>query len=101
MIRINRNAQYSDKTRSYKVIVDERHVGDLKSNERFELELPKGNYTIYLKIDWCRSNQIDLHVADNEVVTFNCGNSMTGWRKFFSLLYVTVFKNRYLWLAKI
>lgn len=101
MIRINRNIEYSDKTRSYKVIVDNQHVGNLKSGGHFEFELPEGNHTIYLKIDWCRSNKIDFHVVTNKPITFSCGNSMIGWRKTFSLLYVTIFKNSYLWLEKI
>ena len=101
MIRLNRGSEYRDKTRNYKIVVDGKHIKDIKDGERLEFELSEGNHTIYLKIDWCRSNTIDFHLAANEVITFNCGNSMKGWKIFFSFLYVTIFKNRYLWLERV
>ena len=98
MLRINRSPEFKDKVRSYKVIVGDEFIGELKSGETKDFEVADGVHTIFLKIDWCRSNKINLNFTNNEIIEFDCGNSMKGWRVFFSLIYVSIFKNQYLWL---
>lgn len=96
MIRLYRIHQYRDKLRSYKIIIDDEYISDIQSGETLDLEIPEGKHTIYLKIDWCRSNKINFYKSNNENIEFDCGNSMDGWRIFISLLYVSFFKDKYL-----
>lgn len=98
MIRINRSPEFRDKVRSYKVIVDDEFIGELKSGETKNFEVSEGEHTIYLKIDWCKSNKLDFKATANELCEFDCGNSMKSWRVFFSLIYISFLKNQYLWL---
>ncbi len=98
MIKINRTTGFIDKAREYKVMVDDRKIGILKDGDTIFFDLPKGEHTIYLKIDWCRSNKVNFFISEDEVIAFDCGNSLNGWKIFFNMIYITFLKNQYLWL---
>ena len=100
MIKINRKAEYVDRLRSYSVILDNNYLGYINGGEIKNFEVTQGKHTIYLKIDWCRSNKVDFYVLENEVIEFDCGNSMSGWRLLLGFIYVTFLKNKYLWIKK-
>ncbi|QVK19514.1 hypothetical protein KHQ81_00775 [Mycoplasmatota bacterium] len=97
-IKIVRKIEYVDKLRKYKVILDDSYIGDINSGEIKNFEVIPGRHTIYLKIDWCRSNKIDFYVSENEVIKFDCGSSIRGWRILINLIYITFLKNKYLWI---
>ena len=98
MIKINRLNGYADKGRKYKVIVDDKQIGTIKESEIKCFDLSEGEHTIYLKIDWCRSNKIKFSINKDEIIEFDCDNSIRGWRIFLNLLYITFLKNKYLWI---
>ena len=98
MIKINRLKGYADKVRKYKVIVDDKQIGTIKESETKCFDLSEGEHTIYLKIDWCRSNKIKFSINKDEIIEFDCDNSIRGWRIFLNLLYITFLKNKYLWI---
>ena len=98
MLRISRQDEFRDKIRSYKIILDNTYCGDIKSGQVKSLDVTPGNHTIYLKIDWCRSNKVDFNISDNETIEFECGNAMNGWRILLSFIYITFLKSKYLWI---
>lgn len=98
MIKVNRTTEYADSMRSYKVILDNKCLGEINHGETKNFEIEQGNHIICVKIDWCKSNEIDFYVSENEFIEFNCGNSMKGWRLIFSLIYIIFLKNKYLWI---
>lgn len=98
MIKINRATGYVDKTRSYKVMVDEHQIGVINDGETKSFILPDGEHTIYLKIDWCRSNKLKFAIKEGETLEFDCGNALKGWKILLDMLYVTILKNHYLWI---
>lgn len=98
ILKVSRQDEFRDTIRSYKIILDDIYCEDIKSGETKDLEVTPGNHTIYLKIDWCRSNKIDFYVSNNEIIEFECGNSMSGWKILFALIYITFLKNKYLWI---
>ena len=98
MIEISRVSNYSDRLRKYKIIVDDKEISDLKDGEIKQLELDEGNHNIYLKIDWCRSNKVDFYTPKDEIIRFECGSSIIGWKRFIAFVYITFLKNQYLWL---
>jgi hypothetical protein len=98
MIRISRVNEYMDSVRSYKIMLDNGYVGDIKNGEVKDIDIEPGIHEIFLKIDWCRSNIIEFNVSANETVEFECGNSMDGMRILLSLVYITFLKNKYLWI---
>ena len=69
MIIISRENLYADKLRNYKIIIDEKYYDDIKQGEIKNIYISPGNHTIYLKIDWCRSNKINFNVSENETLT--------------------------------
>ena len=101
MIKINRIASYADKMRSYKVILDNKYLGEVHNNEIKDFEVEAGNHTIFLKIDWCRSNKVDFYISQNELIEFECANSMKGWRLLLSFIYIIFLKDKYLWIKRI
>lgn len=100
MVIINRENVYIDRLRSYKIIIDGKCYDKIKDGEIKNINIGPGNHTIYLTIDWCKSNKIDFNISENETIAFECGNSMNGWRIIISLLYVTFLKNKYLWIRR-
>lgn len=98
MLKLVREDKFRDRLRSYKIILDDTYCDDINTGEVRNLELTPGKHTIYLKIDWCRSNKIDFYVSDNELIEFECGNSMKSWRILFAFIYITFLKNKYLWI---
>lgn len=98
MIKINRVTDYADKLRKYKIMLDDEQVSEIRDGETKSIELAEGNHNIYLKIDWCRSNKIDFYITEGQVIEFDCGCSVVGWRKLIALIYITFLKNQYLWL---
>ena len=102
MIKLTRNClYYRDRLRNYKIIIDGQNYGEIGNGETIDIDIESGQHTMYLKIDWCRSNKIDFHVLDNEILEFECANSMRGWRILFNIIYITFLRNKYLTLKKI
>lgn len=100
MLKITRLNSYMDRLRSYKVIIDGNLYAEIKSGETKHIDLNPGEHTIYLKIDWCRSNIVNFKVLENDTVEFNCGNSAQGWKSWFVIFYVIFLKNKYLWIKE-
>lgn len=98
MIIISRVSSSSDKIRKYKVIVDDKEVGNIKDGETKCFEVDEGNHNIYLKIDWCRSNKLDFYVSKDYSIEFECGSSLNDWKLWFGIIYITFLKNKYLWI---
>lgn len=99
MIRLTRGTSYSDKLRKYKIYIDDVYRGDIKINEVKEYEVDNGNHSIYAKIDWCRSNILNIDI-NNSKLELEVGSSLIGWRILFSIIYITFLKNNYLWIRK-
>jgi len=98
MIRISRQTRYFDSLRKYKIYIDDIYCGDIEDGEIKELDIENGEHSIYLKIDWCRSKKSNFIVNSNELLEFNCGNSMNGLKCLFILIYITFLKNCYLFI---
>ncbi|SHH20156.1 hypothetical protein [Clostridium grantii] len=101
MIKITRKKGYADSLRKYKIILDNNYLGDINQEEIKSFEVAPGEHTIYLNIDWCRSNKLDFYISENDVIEFECGSSLRSWRYFFGLIYITFLKNKYLWIKTV
>lgn len=99
MIKIRRDSGYTDSMRAYKVILDEKIIGELRDGQEITLEVPKGVHQLYLKIDWCRSNTVNFDVNDSNI-NFECGSNLRGFKILLSLFYIIFLRNQYLWLKK-
>lgn len=98
MIRISRKSMSFDSFRRYKIYVDDKFCCSINDGEIKEINIDEGEHSIYLKIDWCKSNKLNFSIKDNQVLNFNCGNSMNGLKCLLFLIYVTFLKNSYLFI---
>ncbi|WP_277674445.1 hypothetical protein [Piscibacillus halophilus] len=100
MIKIIRETSWTDRFREYKVILNETEIGFISAGETFEYPLNQGRHTLYLKVDWCRSEKIDFEVRDNEILEFQCG-ALNGFKSLIYFWYITFRRNRYLWIKQV
>lgn len=99
MLKIKRAANFWDRLRSYKVVLDGKVVGEIRHDQELQLDAPPGKHQLYMKIDWCRSNIVEFE-SSGELDEFECGNSMEGLRVWLTMVYVTALRNSYLWLSR-
>lgn len=100
MIRVKRVTSYADRIRAYKVICDEVVIGSIKCGQQIEFNIPAGHHRLYLAIDWCRSNTVDIDTDEN-VSEFECGSNLRGLRLLLQIVYITFLRNHYLWLKRV
>ena len=97
MIKIKRDSGAADRGRAYKVMLDEKVIGEVNNGQEVTFEVPKGTHNLYLKIDWCSSNKISFDIKDADIV-FECGSSLRGLKMFLSFVYILFLRDQYLWL---
>lgn len=98
MINVSRQSTYYDKYRDYEIIIDGIRYGNIGDGETKEIDIVDGSHSIYLKIDWCRSNELIFIESKNKLIEFQCGNSVQGLKKLLTLLYISILKNKYLFI---
>ncbi|MDR0841931.1 MAG: hypothetical protein LBP68_00750 [Acidobacteriota bacterium] len=100
MLKVTRGSTYEDRLRNYQIFVDNRFYGEIGRNQTLDIVVEKGIHTVFAKIDWCRSNEIEVQVKDT-AVNLEVGSSLIGWKIFLWLLYITFFRKNYLWIKEI
>lgn len=97
MIRISRDSGYVDRLRAYKVILDGQVIGEIKNGQQVEFNITPGKHQLNLKIDWCRSNIVDFEMHQ-DIIEFDCGSNLLGFKLFMAIFYVILFHKKYIWL---
>ena len=64
MIRITRKTPNVDMLVAYKIFIDGIYRGKIKRNEIKEFDAERGKHTVYAKMDWHRSNELNVNVTD-------------------------------------
>lgn len=62
----------TDHLRGYEVVVDGVTIGRLHPGESDVFELAPGPHELFMKIDWARSEKVDLELAAGKTATFRC-----------------------------
>lgn len=75
-IRISRSSEWNNKAREIGIYIDGEKVGTINDGETQEYEIENGKHEIIGKIDWCRSQKIELNITENETKTLK----LTGFR---------------------
>lgn len=89
---------FSDYLRSYEVVVDEAVVGRLGPGESRAFDVAPGSHEIFLKIDWCRSERVDVHLTAGQTVRFRCRPRAN---LFTDLYWITLGRRRYIRLTQV
>ena len=58
----------------YKVFLDDVFIGKIESGGWLTVEVSNGIHKIFLKIDWCSSNILEI-VKGSDVITLECGEN--------------------------
>ena len=76
----------------YKVFLDDVFIGKIESGGWLTVEVSNGIHKIFLKIDWCSSNILEI-VKGSDVINLECGNK-SGLNALFK-------RNDYLWIKQV
>ena len=63
---------WRDSRRSYSVMLDGHKVAKVRRGERLELPVSAGHHELYLKIDWCTSQTVELEAPPGAVIEMYC-----------------------------
>lgn len=88
-------ALWRDRARNYVVFIDGTEVAKVANGAEVRIPVLPGEHVVVLKIDWCKSNPVQVAVQPGKVSTLECGPNSTS---LLALLYITLLSNRYIWL---
>jgi hypothetical protein len=72
-ITVRRDGEsFQDIARSYKVLIDGSKVGKLRRGKELTHEVDPGEHDVQMKIDWTKSEKLDVKLKDGEEATFVC-----------------------------
>ena len=66
-IIINRKNEWMNRARAYKIFIDGEQQDPLKHGATGEYVVDAGLHIVECKVDWCRSNKLNLHVNETGV----------------------------------
>jgi hypothetical protein len=69
-IRVVRDNDFFGMARKLKIIIDEKHVADLKYNRGININVKPGTYLIQVKMDWCTSKLEKVKLNEGESAEF-------------------------------
>jgi hypothetical protein len=76
-VEIYRDANiWIDRARAYKIVIDNAPAGEIRRGETVVLEVPVGHHELFLKVDWARSQRLDVDLLEDERQLVRCWNSL-------------------------
>jgi hypothetical protein len=78
-LKVVRRGGYSDLLRSYKIFVNDAHVGTIARNDALSLAVPAGSVKVEARIDWTKSEPLIVDAAPNRTVEVEVSNSRGPW----------------------
>lgn len=88
----------TDHLRVYEVVLDGRVVGRLHPGEAETVEVAPGRHGLFMKIDWARSETIDVELAAGGKARFRCAPRANVFTGFY---WVTIGRRRYISLTQV
>ena len=83
-IVINRQSEWVNKRRDYKIVIDCAEAGKLANGGSEEFTLTPGMHKVQCKINWCSSPELELEIKDGETKFLKTGSEM----KFYTVGYI-------------
>lgn len=75
--------------RKLKIIIDEKHVADLKFNQRVNINVQTGTYLIQVKMDWCTCKPEKIKLSEGESVEYWVE---TGFDESIEMMFIQLYK---------
>ncbi len=88
---------WQDRLRSYRVLVDGKEVAEVANGSEIRVDTNPGKHVVQMKIDWCRSKELEVSIEAGETQVLECGPNAT---PLLALVYITVLRKEYLWLRR-
>lgn len=63
---ITRTSEWNNKAREFGIYLNDKKIGVIADGEKKEFNIETGVYKINGKIDWCKSQEIEFDIAENE-----------------------------------
>jgi hypothetical protein len=103
MTRVNlvRRSAIADNLKAYNVLIDGVEAAQIRDGQSISIPVSPGPHTVQLSMDWCRSKPAEFSVTEGEGIQFECGSSLGGWRMVLAALYITLLRNRYMWIRQL
>src|SRR5581483_3982091 len=100
MFTIERESVRPDRLRKYKVILDNKEIGQIADGQKKSFEASKGTHELMLRIDWASSKKVQF-TSGTSPVDFKCRSNVTGFKFFLTVPYTTFWRDRYIALWKV
>jgi len=100
LLILRRVSGWGDHLRNYKVILDGKEVGHIADGETLKCDVAPGEHTLYLKIDYARSQKRQFHSSKDKDVEFVCSPNVQGFKVLMFFLYLTILSTRYVRLEQ-
>ncbi len=72
-LQIHRLNEYNNRARDYHLYLDGIKLGAIANGSKQEITIAPGEHTLYAKIDWCSSPEINFTIKENEYKKFSVG----------------------------
>jgi hypothetical protein len=87
------SSAWRDRLRAYKLVVDGTSLASVSQGQTEAVSVAPGRHRVWMKIDWCRSQIVECDLSEGDTARFDC---RTGGPFVLALLYVTVWRSRYI-----
>ena len=77
---------WTDRLRAYRVFLDGREVGAIRTGEVKTFGVDAGSHDVYLKVDWARSPVVQLDLVAREEAHLRCSPAASAATALFSAL---------------
>jgi hypothetical protein len=74
-ISISRHKSIANSLRQYTVSIDDSSVGKIKSGETKQYRVASGSHSVRVKLDFYKSQQLQLDLKPNQTVKLECGEN--------------------------
>lgn len=77
-----RENQFVNKVRKYKILLNNEDTAEIKNGERKEIDVAPGSYKVKIMVDWSESKEVLVNVTEGETLQFQCGSRLKGLKVF-------------------
>lgn len=79
-IKLIRNKSFNNQFRKISVFLNNKKVSEISNDEVVEINTNKKNNFIYVKLDWYKSQTIDLNLDEDEIIVLEIVNFKTKYK---------------------
>lgn len=97
-ITVTRTRQWANKARGVKLFLNGEAVGKIRDGKSQTFRVKPGLHSLEAKVDWCRTQPLQLRIADGGSALVEVGCNAMGWKLLLVTWYALVDTKNYLYL---